>query len=326
VIVQIVFLVLGLMAHGRLEHRFKYKSDEVEFIKWERVNRRAGISVGVIAACGWLLVFGIVIQAAGYLTTQVSGGEAEAQPAGLRYLNQAREELRDTGLEKLVLAFDPVPRSYYALADVLGLLYHNPVLQARLAEYPGLLPLIEQPEVKALAEDKAFSELLLTRPDTRTLFNHPRVQAVLDSPEIVRLMAGLNPEDLLRFLETGVSPKYKDEVILGRWQFDPTASLSFEYRRTPQLTAPQIRQLKTEFDQLANLILLALPDKSLVLRGGNSSVQGTWMREGARYHFTLQGNLTVARIPIQANQAYVEKGLLHVRSVGSERELIFEKP
>jgi hypothetical protein len=326
VLTVIVFLILGQAVHGRVERHFKYKSDEVELIKWERLNKRVGIAVGLAAGIAWLVVFGIVIHAAGYLTTQVFGATGENQSPAVRYLNQARENLRDTGLEKLVAAVDPVPENYYALADVLGMLYHNPVVQGRLGDYPGLLPLLENPELKALAEDRQFSELLLTQPDAATLWNHPRVQAILNNPEVIDLMKQLEPRDLLRFLETGTSPKFDGEPILGRWQFDPIATLSFEYRRTPQITAAQIRALKTEFEQLASLLLLALPDQTLVLRGGEAAATGKWIRAGNKYNIALQGRLTVARIPIEANQAYVEKGLLHVRSAASERELVFEKP
>ena len=53
--------------------------------------------------------------------------------------------------------------------------------------------------------------------------NHEKVQPLVESHEVVTNVLGMlggDFKDLKTYLETGKSPKYDDEKILGRWAFD----------------------------------------------------------------------------------------------------------
>src|SRR5206468_1574447 len=113
--------------------------------------------VGLGAACVYLVLVGLLIYVAGYLTVQVTG--EENVPTTLQLLNTARTDLHTTGLDKMVAKFDPTPPAFYEAADVVGLIYRNPLLQSRLSGYPALLPMEERTEFQELAADKEFIEL-----------------------------------------------------------------------------------------------------------------------------------------------------------------------
>src|SRR5207302_970202 len=104
---------------------------------------------------------GLVVYILGYLTIQVSAGANETGP--VKYLNQARADLRSSGLEKTVAAFDPTPENYYLASDVLGLIYRNPLLHNRLSTYPPLLALGERQEFQDIATDTEFQNMLATQ-------------------------------------------------------------------------------------------------------------------------------------------------------------------
>jgi hypothetical protein len=126
----------------------------------------------------------------------------------------------------MVAKFDPTPPSFYEAADVVGLVYRNPLLQSRLSGYPALLPMEERTEFQELAGDKDFIELFQRQEPITRVLNHPRVQALAKNSDIVQEIARLDLRDLRQYLETGISPKYEEEKILGRWRLDLNATLA----------------------------------------------------------------------------------------------------
>ncbi|MEE4144769.1 MAG: CvpA family protein, partial [Halieaceae bacterium] len=133
-IVALILVAVGFVVHWKLNLYFKYRTDEYQYQRWLRLNQRVGISMGLVAGVVYSLLIGVIVYSLGYLTVQVSAGDTD--PAAVRYLNKAREDLHSSGLENAVASFAPVPEIYYSAADVLGLLYHNPLLHSRLATYP----------------------------------------------------------------------------------------------------------------------------------------------------------------------------------------------
>jgi hypothetical protein len=235
IVVQLIFTAIAFVVHRKVGLYYKYKADDVHRLRWERLNKRLGICVGLAAACVYLVVIGLLIGVFGYATVQVAA--AENLPLPLQLLNNGRSDLKETGLDKLVAKFDPTPPKFYEAADIVGLVYHNPLLQSRLSAYPALLSLEERSEFQELANDKDFIELFQRQEQITQVMNHPRIHAIAKNPEIIRELAELDFKDLHQYLQTGVSPKYEDQEILGRWHLNLNVTLAELKKALPKLPA-----------------------------------------------------------------------------------------
>ena len=218
IVVQLVFTALAFIVHRKVALYYKYKADDVHRLRWERLNKSLGIGVGLAAACVYLIVIGLLIGVFGYVTVQVAA--ADSSPLPLTLLNNGRRDLKETGLDKIVAKFDPTPPEFYEAADIVGLVYHNPLLQSRLSAYPALLSIEERSEFQELANDKDFVELFQRQEQITQVMNHPRIQAIAKNPEIVRELAELDFKDLHQYLQTGVSPKYRRSANSGAMAFE----------------------------------------------------------------------------------------------------------
>src|SRR5688572_30730787 len=230
-LVAVVFVIIGFIVHRQIYLHFKYKTDDYQRLSWERLNKRIGVCIGLVTGASYTILIGLVVYIMGYLTVQVSAGDNDS--AALRYLNQARADLRASGLEKTVTAFDPTPAGYYLASDILGLLYHNPLLNTRLAGYPSFLALADRAEFQDIANDTEYQNMLQTQSTVGQIVNHPKTQTILNSQEIVQQIGQTDLKDLHEYLKTGESPKYAEIRVLGRWQLDPYATLlQMKRRRT----------------------------------------------------------------------------------------------
>src|SRR5262245_60786488 len=222
-LIAIIFIIVGFIVHRKVFLFYKYQTDDYQRLSWERLNKRLGACLGLVAGASYTILVGLVVYILGYLTIQVSAGDNDA--AMVRYLNKARADLRESGLEKTVALFDPAPPKYYLAADLVGLLYHNPLLYTRLAGYPPFLALAERQEFQDVTTDTEFQNMLQTQPSVAQVVNHAKTQAILNNQEIIQQIEQTDLKDLREYLKTGESPKYVDVRILGRWQLDPYATL-----------------------------------------------------------------------------------------------------
>jgi hypothetical protein len=228
------------------------------------MNQRLGASVGLLAGLIYTVLVTLIVYVLGYPCVQVTGDDS---PATLKYLKQAREQLRDTGLDKSLAAFDPMPENYYLTCDVIGLLYHNHVLQDRLMNYPAFLALSERSEFQEIATDVDLQGLLQTKGPFVNVINHAKVQAVVANDEIVQELKKIDLKDLQKYLKTGVSDKYSEEKVLGRWKLDTSATLTTMKKRNPDMPAPQMAMLKKLVSIfLPKVSLLATPDNKVIMK------------------------------------------------------------
>ncbi|MBI2929239.1 MAG: CvpA family protein [Verrucomicrobia bacterium] len=262
VLLSLIFVAAAFVVHQQIALWYKYKSDDLHRLKWERMNKRLGIGVGLVAGAVYSVVLGVIVYVAGYFTVQVASDSA---PATLRFLNQARTELSDSGLESLLAEFDPAPALYYEAADILGLIYNNPVLESRIAAYPPFLILAERTEFQEIAADAQVNELVKSQANILDILNHPKVQAVLANQEIIQQLLQLDLKDLRQFLETGKSAKFEEEKILGRWRVDGFATLVLQKKNKPDITAKEMGRLK----QLATTLF---PGITLVATADNKAI------------------------------------------------------
>src|SRR5438128_7872105 len=264
-LISILFIIVGFIVHWKVSLYYKYRTDDFHRLKWERLNKRLGVSMGMVAGAAYTLLLGLVIYILGYLTLQVSAGDNET---GLvKYLNQARADLRSTGLEKTVAALDPTPENYYLASDILGLVYHNPLLHNRLSTYPPFLSLAERQEFQDVANDTEFQNMLATQTAFGQIVNHPKTQAILNNQEIVQQLQQTDLKDLLEHLKSGESPRFAHIKILGRWQLDPYATLLQEKKHRSHMTTAEMRLLKQELEFMKNLALLVTTDNNVKLKG-----------------------------------------------------------
>ena len=113
-----------------------------------------------------------------------------------------------------------------------------------------------------------------------------------------------NLSDLPKYLETGKSPKYSSEPILGRWNFDVNAVLGSYLRAHPNVTSPEMQKTKRWLVMgFSKTSLTATTDHQVILKNapqlaaaanavpspGNQTVQGQWKSADGKYQLSLSG-------------------------------------
>ena len=223
VLVLLVFAGISFAAHWKVRLYYKHKADDYERMRWERLNARAGLAVGLGSGCVYVLLLAAIVYVAGYASVQLSNDNS---PMPLQVLNAARKDLVSSGLDKTAAKFDPASNLFYEASDILGLVYHNPLLHSRLADYPAFLGFGERPEFQEIATDTEFNQMLQSQESVTKILNHPKIQAVVKNAEIMQSVSSVAPHDLKQYLTTGHSAQYGEEKILGRWEVTLSATLS----------------------------------------------------------------------------------------------------
>jgi hypothetical protein len=264
VLISLVFIGASLFVHRQVALWYKYKTDEGQRLRWERLVQRLGIGVGLLTGAYYTVLLSVLIYVGGYFTVQVT---TDSSPGWLRFVSQARRDLQDTQFAKMAAAFDPASRTYYEVADLLGLIYNNPVLETRLTSYPPLLVLADRTEFQQIGDDTELNEKIKSQASIVEIANHPKVQAVLANQEILNYLLGLDLQDLRRYLETGKSELFEEEKILGRWRVDAWATLILQKRNKPDITASEMGRLKRlAINLFPNITLLATVDNKAILK------------------------------------------------------------
>jgi uncharacterized membrane protein required for colicin V production len=179
--ISLLFKVGGRMAHMKADVYYKYKAGDLRLALWERLNRRLGLSLGVLNGTVYLILVAFVIYAASYWTVQIATSDTD--PRAIRWASQLGKDLERTGLHKVARAVDGLSPAFYEAADFAGLIYHNPLAEARLSRYPGFLALAERPEFRDLGSDTEFANLRAGRKPIRDTLDYPKVQAITGNPD-----------------------------------------------------------------------------------------------------------------------------------------------
>lgn len=308
------FKIAGHMIHRKVDVYYKYKAGDLRMSLFNRLNRRAGIAVGIVNACVYLVLICWVIYVFSYFTFQVAP-EGASWP--VRMLNMAGENLQGTGMAKVAGSVDGISDSYYQTADLAGLVYHNDLLEGRLTRYPGLLALGQRPVFQDIGSDKDFAELRQKQPPIADIINNPKAQTVLNDPATLNdIWAALKPNltDLLAYMKTGQSAKYDGEKILGKWDFDVKGALNAFKRAKPNVSVNEMKLVKYALSlAMTKATFVATPEpekaaylkdfgklipakKHAPLRPGEKppaptvethSYTGTWSADGSKYQINL---------------------------------------
>jgi hypothetical protein len=278
----------GLFVHKKVEVFYKYKAGELRLALWERLNQRVGLCLGFLNATAYIILLSLMLYMVSYWTVQAS---TENDPTMVRLFNRLGKDLETTGMSKIVHNVDHTSKNYYDAADVAGLLYQTPLLEARLSRYPGILGLAERPEFQDLASDTQFAEMRQRRATIMEMLNYPKVQGILSNPDALKGIETSvlpNLQDLRSFLETGKSEKYSEE-LLGRWNFSLTGTVGIFRREKPNTPQRQIADLRrTMAASFGKAVLVATPENQIILKGTpqNFQLQGEWKGSNGKYDIT----------------------------------------
>jgi hypothetical protein len=306
-VIVLVFQSIGVAINHQVEVYYKYKAPEVMVGLWKRLNPRLGMCLGLVNASLYMILLSWIIYAFSYYTYQLENTDTAA--FSVRMLNNLGAGLQSSGMNKVAAAIDKMPESYYQFADVVGLIYHNDLLEGRLARYPAFFGLAERQQFKDIANDKDFTELRQKAVPFADIYNHPKVQAIVGDPAFLTEVWGVitpNLADLQGFLQTGQSAKYDDNKLLGRWDFDVAGSMNALKRAKPTLNAADVKRTRAYMRFVfANTTLVAAPEPekaAFLKRYGKIhppaqpkepptvdelSFTGTWSGEGTQFEFNF---------------------------------------
>jgi len=297
ILISILFKIAALTVHQKVDVHFKYHAGDLRLALWERLNHRLGLCLGLLNGTVYFILSAWAIYSLSYWTVQTGGGDSN--PTTLKVLNRMGEDLGSSGFVKVARAMDRMPDTYYQTADIAGLVYNNPLLEARLSRYPAFVGLAERPEFQSLANDQSFAEMRQRGEPVLKLLNHPGVQNILGNHELVDAISKTlvpNLKDLRAFLETGRSPKYEAENILGRWMFDVNYTLLAIRKTKPNLPSSEMSRMKKGLmATYAKTALVATIDNKAILKNlpqpisAQPTLEGQWKGAEGKYILTLPG-------------------------------------
>ena len=263
-LIEIVFRIVAGVVHRKVEYHYKSNSDDATRVLWERMNRRVGAALGAINAMIYLFLICLFVSVVGYLLIQTGG---DKNPSFIyRFLANAAEDLKTTKMDKVVASFNPAPEKYFEISDLLGLLYHNRLLQSRVESYPPFIAMADRPFYKNLGADTALQEKLQSEVNVFDILEHPKIQEIVTNSELNSELLATDLKDFRTFLETGVSPKYDEEKILGRWGYNESDTIRLAKQAKPDVTATVWTRTKTELaERYEGAVFIALTDKRAFL-------------------------------------------------------------
>ena len=306
VLISIIFKIAALAVHQKVDVYYKYRAGDLRLARWERLNERVGLCLGLVNGALYLSLISFVIYALSYWTVQMASGETD--PWVLRRLNGLGQDLHSSGFAKVTSSIDPLPQTFYDTADLAGLIYSNSLLEARLQRYPGFLGLAERAEFSDLANDKEFTEMWQRHDPVKNVVDYPKAQVILNNPDLLRMIwQTLIPDlqDLRTFLTTGKSPKYDPEKILGRWDFDLNSAIALYRKAKPNVSSSEMLKVKKwMIGAFSKTSFVAMTDHQAILKNapplkapgaapatasGPQTLQGQWQNLDVKYHLTFSG-------------------------------------
>jgi hypothetical protein len=293
VLVFLILLVASKLVAFNIDRKYdyiyKYQKGDYDRLKFDRMSARVGFCVGLFNGAVYFLILLIPFYVFGYLTVQVAGADQEG---GLKFFNTVRQAITSSKLDRVIQGMDPAPKEFYVASDVVGLVRQNPVLQARLSQYPSIVTLTERQEFQDLTQDPEVARLVERQAPLTEILEHPKVKVILNSKEIwdetKKLGSDLN--DLKTYLETGASAKYADSPFLGRWVLEIEQTLIYSRRKRPAMSGMEYNQIRNVLmTAMQSGILSVTSDGKIVLRSRGTGApeelvrvvfDGTWQKSG----------------------------------------------
>ena len=300
VLVLMAFKGVGMATHKKVDGYMKYKANDTNRMLFERMNARVGIMVGLCNAFIYFILISAVLYTVGYFSAQAAISEKDS--VVWRITTRLAKDLQSTGVDKAVAGYVPAKENYFDGADVLALIFRNPTIQDRLSDYPPFLLYPEDGRFKALGSDSKFQEQWAKGPSLAEFTaNEPLKRLIDDVPYFTNTVAALGGsfKDLKTYLETGKSPKYDEEKILGRWSFNYSQSFNVNRRKKANMSRQELTNLRVLLSQRRDTTIIATPDHKLLLKGARSTVEGLWAA-GSGSGYTLSVNQGGQNLETQA--------------------------
>ena len=323
-LILVIFKIAGLTVHRKVDTHFKYHESETQYQLFQRLNQRLGIAVGLANGVVYVFILCAVLTTLGYFTTQVASAGRDS--ITLRLVNFLSQGVQASGMSQAVSPFTPKKDTYYDIADILGLIYCNPLIQSRLSTYPVFLTLAEKPEFQAIANDVQFQEFWQRQPPPTLgeLASHEKIRPLIRNPELykdMRARLGGDVADFKGYLETGKSVKYEDENLVSRWDFNYRESMMATRKTKPAWTIIELNRLRQVLGGtwLRAMLIATLDNQVIIKLGNGQAINGTWNRE-AGDHYLL-------RIP-EAGKSSEVRATVEGRKLTFSRDgmtLVFDK-
>ena len=221
-VVLVIFSIIQQVVHQYVALHYRYKVSDEKRVMWERMNDGVGIPMGGATGFAAFVAFLSLVQVAGYPATQWEGGASN--PAPVRLAGSLYRSMEGSGFARLAEAATPMSDDYYLLADIFGLIYNNPTAAQRLTTYPETMVLSESDTWQAVANDSIVEEVMGSQGNVMMFMEASSVLAIMNNPTSMSQIMSVDFEDLYEYLQSGESPKYQDEKLLGRWYLSIKAS------------------------------------------------------------------------------------------------------
>jgi len=268
VIVSAVFKIAAAAVHTKADVHYKYHGGDLRLVLWERLNHRLGLCLGLLNGSAYLILLSFLIYVPSYLTYQLASSDSD--PKWMRLLDRMGQDLHATGFAKAARSVDSIPQADFQMADLAALIYRNPLLEARLANYPAFLGLGELPQFQDLGNDREFMQQWASGEPVMNLLQNPKIQGIRANPDLLKSIwasAEPNLEDVRTYLATGTSPRFDPTKILGRWKFDAGAAINAIRRTKPNISSLEMLRLRRVLDAaFSKAELIAMPDNQVTLR------------------------------------------------------------
>lgn len=310
--VMMVFNSIAVAVYLKTSGYFRFRAPDDVRMRWERIDSGLGVTAGLLAAVVYLIAACAYVYHVGYFTKQVES--PTDNPIWLKLVNKLRDDLSATKFDRVAAGLGQASPVFFQTADAVGLIYHNPELQARLPEYPLFMSLVENGEFQNVFTNETFSVMLPAKTNISVLLKDPTGRPMITHPETQRVVKELDVPDLITFLKTGKSEQFAKEPLIGKWQVDLNSTIRQYARANTKISANDLGRLRAVVRYfISDYTLTITPDEKVYVKSRRDPVafaallqpgfrptmvdtnspmktvlQGTWKKEGDKHQISLQ--------------------------------------
>lgn len=317
--ILMIFNSSAVGVYLKISGYYKHRATDDVRMRWERIDSGMGLTAGLLSAVVYLIAACGYIYHVGYYTRQVES--PTDNPIWLKLVNKLRDDLSSSKFDRVAAGIGQASPTFFQTADVIGLLYHNPELQARLPEYPLFMSLAEHGDFQSAFTNDTVRALLTTKTNIASVLKDPTGQPMVVHAETQRVLKQLDLADLTKYLQTGQSEQFAKEPLIGKWQLNVSGTLKQYGQRNAKASPNEMGRLKLILQNyFSDYTLTLTPDEKVYVKSRRDPIAfaaflnplfrppplppntlpktvfpGSWKKEGEKYQFTLttpQGDKT----------------------------------
>ena len=292
-----VFIFINGIAQGvflKIKVYFDYRAKEDARMRFTRMDTNVGLACGMMAGVVHLLIIMVPIYVLGYVTLQFDS--PNGNPFYVNFISKARADMDGSGWDRIAASMAPETDDLNQFADTAGLIYNNKSVQDFLGEYPLFYAMAENDTIMPIFTGEgadqqdnpmnAYSDedeepavpyhtLVREQGNIKAIIDHPQTMELLNNPDFMDRVNELDYADLKTFIDTGESPKYAEEPIVGKWRIDTARTARETARRHAQarLSSIALQNMKIVLNNTATgITLIVSPEGSAFLKSANNAV------------------------------------------------------